>query len=363
MDSTFHHASDDRYSKNILFVLGGAEQGGLENHVFDLTERVADAGFKVTLIADGIFKPQVPDNVRFVAIPMSGWRFQPSTLIKLYRHIKKIQPSLIHAQGGKATQIVALLKPLLSCPSIATIHALKPCKWYYQRLDAYVCVSAGVQQSAKPNFPRVIYNGLEVNSIQVRDNGINKQPGEPLSILAVGRLVAVKGFDLLIPAISGLNISLTILGDGPELASLQSLTQHLGLESKVSFVGHVDNVEPYYLSSDLVVISSRKEGFSYVCAEALLHRVAVLSTDVPVANECLPPTAIAASINCDAIRERLIKIIENPQEYYDSLHESFAFARKEFDVTNMVNKTCELYEELLSQENCGSHRGKDEANY
>ena len=69
--------------------------------------------------------------------------------------------------------------------------------------------------------------------------------GRP-ALIAVGRLVKTKGFDLLLYALDSLRrrfpeIHLTILGEGPERERLERLAAQLGVLSALSMPGHVDN--------------------------------------------------------------------------------------------------------------------------
>jgi glycosyltransferase involved in cell wall biosynthesis len=92
--------------------------------------------------------------------------------------------------------------------------------------------------------------------------------------VAVGRLFRQKGFDLLLHALRDLRrnfpeIHLTILGEGPEREALERLARRLGVDSALSLPGHVDNPFGAMRSADLLVCSSRFEGFSNAILEAL----------------------------------------------------------------------------------------------
>ena len=77
------------------------------------------------------------------------------------------------------------------------------------------------------------------------------------------------------------NAKLTILGEGPLRAGLESLIAELGLQSRVSMPGFVVDPYPWLRSADLFVLSSQYEGFGNVIVEALECGVPVVSTDCP----------------------------------------------------------------------------------
>ena len=79
--------------------------------------------------------------------------------------------------------------------------------------------------------------GLELGDFTFSPNG-----RRPHSVLAVGSLEKIKGFDYLIRAVErvvqrGLNVQLELVGDGPERASLERLADQLGIASRVTFSG------------------------------------------------------------------------------------------------------------------------------
>ncbi len=86
------------------------------------------------------------------------------------------------------------------------------------------------------------------------------------TILAMGRLVAQKGFDLLLHAFAraGLSAStwqLVILGEGLDRSILQAQIETLGLCGVVLMPGIVPEPETWLQHADMFVLSSRFEGF------------------------------------------------------------------------------------------------------
>ncbi len=115
----------------------------------------------------------------------------------------------------------------------------------------------------------------------------------PYRLLAVGRFVGKKGFDLLLLACgllrdAGVDFRLTLAGDGPLRRKLARLAGRLGLSPMVSFPGFVrhDELKTHFLSADIFLMpsvrdaSGDRDGLPNVITEALLHRVPVIATDL-----------------------------------------------------------------------------------
>jgi glycosyltransferase involved in cell wall biosynthesis len=105
-------------------------------------------------------------------------------------------------------------------------------------------------------------------------------------LVAMGRLVKEKGFDLLIRAFAEArrrhpDWSLLILGEGGEKPALLELAANLGLESSLFLPGWVDNPFPILKHCQLFVLSSRTEGFGNVLVEAMASGLPVISFDCP----------------------------------------------------------------------------------
>lgn len=100
--------------------------------------------------------------------------------------------------------------------------------------------------------------------------------GGPVRLVTVGRLVEVKGQALLLRALadvvaSGLDATLTIVGDGPLRASLESDAASAGIAGRVRFTGALGQaaVRDELVRADLFVLPSLREGFGVSVVEAL----------------------------------------------------------------------------------------------
>ena len=104
-------------------------------------------------------------------------------------------------------------------------------------------------------------------------------------VLAAGRLVPQKGFDLLLQAWSQVAADrppgwrLRIVGSGQDETMLKALCRRLALEDSVEFVGNTDDMASQFLDAAIYVLSSRFEGFALVLLEARSFGLPVVSFD------------------------------------------------------------------------------------
>jgi glycosyltransferase involved in cell wall biosynthesis len=108
------------------------------------------------------------------------------------------------------------------------------------------------------------------------------RPGERL--LSVGSFKAAKNQDLLLRAfarIESAEARLMLVGRGEAELDLRTLARNLGVEERVIFAGFRHDPAPFYMTADLFVLSSDREGFGSVIAEALAAGTPVVSTNCP----------------------------------------------------------------------------------
>ncbi len=123
---------------------------------------------------------------------------------------------------------------------------------------------------------RIIENAVELANVKkIKLNGF--------SIIMVGRLVAHKHFDSIIRIMPRLDANLILIGDGPELDKLQSLSKSLNLDNKVKFLGSLEHEKTlsYISSSDVLLLPSIYEGSSHVILEAMLYSTPVIALANP----------------------------------------------------------------------------------
>lgn len=111
-------------------------------------------------------------------------------------------------------------------------------------------------------------------------------PGERRHLVAMGRLVAIKQFDLLIDAFGQQaarhpDWHLTIWGDGPLRDSLHNQIDGMGLADRITLAGRTSEPWDALSAADLFVMTSRVEGFPNVLLEAMALGLPCVALDCP----------------------------------------------------------------------------------
>lgn len=332
----------------ICQVIASYGEGGLEKHVRELTQQLLASGHEVTVLGDRRFLETLPAQAVAVPVRFDRNRRNPLLWLELLLALRRCRCDVIHAQANKAASLVALLRRWLAAPTVGTLHNMKRDVRAFRKLDHVLTVS---RQLARP-FPAervsVIYNGIARPQFERVDlHALYGLPAGLPVLCAVGRLVPAKGFDLLLDAVDGLPVSLVIAGEGPERAALEQRVARLAPATHVRLLGHRRDIPTLMASADGVVISSRREGFSYVFNEALLCGTRIVSTDVPVANEVLPPGLVVPVGDAATLRERLSALLADPAGWDGLMQAPRAFGHADMTQEAMGVSTVAAYQRLL----------------
>lgn len=329
----------------LLMLSPPSAKGGMEKHFSELANGLAKAGISVSCMSAPEHLQSLNGTIRRYPIRTYVSRYSVTLLRKIAKTHRDQNFDLIHAQGSKAAATTQLLSVIFAKTKfIATIHNFKSRYPDSKRFSRIIAVSNALANDISGDVT-VIYNGIKIDqrSEQMSEIVIGDHP----RWLAVGRLVYAKGFDHLIDAFDNVKGSLLIAGDGPEREALQERIERLNLSDRVRLLGHQTHISLLMQSVDAIAISSRKEGFSYVCAEALLAGKPIISTDVPVANELLPPQHICPIGDID----KLSSLLNTPfSELEKAQLAAREFAAKELTIDSMVEKTLRVYLEVTQNE-------------
>ncbi len=335
----------------LCLMLGGNEEGGLENHFIALANNIGDylpkgEANEIIVFAHEKYRKRFRPEIVFQSIDLTKSRRNPLLMYRTVRLLKKYSPDIIHAHASKAAALLNNIRYFINCKMVVTIHSQKKNLSMYENFDYIIGVSRSVIDKIHNCHKSVIYNGIPDDFINKAYEKITRADlgieNDLPVLVSIGRLVKVKALDILLTAVKNIPCNVLIVGEGPENKRLLQQVKQLGIRH-VYFSGFQNNIKGYLKLADLTVISSMREGFSYVVAESLFMNTAVVSTDVPVANEILPRSYIA-EVGNSADLARAIELALSKQQDFTPC---FEFARKNFTMSRMNEKIAIIYQKVV----------------
>lgn len=265
------------------------------------------------------------------------------------RFVFKLGARWIGSVGSDVSAGLQRDLPKVRRPIQATI------RWVYKKPDLMVTPSYGLKTVLGSEF-RLQAQSIEVIPNPVSVEAIRHQAQEKCDeegfLLGVGRLIPVKGFDLLIRALRQLpDTHLILLGDGPEKPHLQRLAKELGVGDRVAMPGPQANPWKFMRQASVVVIPSLSEGFSNVLVEALSVGARVLVSDCPHGpREIVNSPDVAKTFpvgDVSALASSLKEILDN-QDPGEGENEAARHRALDYDTSTLVPQYQKVFDDLVS---------------
>ena len=166
-------------------------------------------------------------------------------------------------------------------------------------------------------------------------------------LLSVGHLIERKGHHLAIEALPLLPPAsrLTIIGAGPERASLETLAQRLGVTARVHFAGIIPQSELkwWYSAADILLLCSSREGWANVLLEGMACGTPVVATNIWGTPEVVS-TPLAGRLmrerNAPALAEAVQNLLQDypPREAVRKHAEGFSWEQTTQDQLQLFRK-------------------------
>lgn len=161
----------------------------------------------------------------------------------------------------------------------------------YRQADLIICQTELMKEQLLSNLfflnenkVKVIFNPIDLDNIKLKANDkTDYGPIDDSTIVALGRMIPTKGFDILITSFnhvlkSNKDVKLLILGEGSERSKLNAIIKEFRLEDKVFMPGYFNNPFPYIKNARVCVVSSVTEGFPNILLQMIALNDNVVST-------------------------------------------------------------------------------------
>lgn len=153
-------------------------------------------------------------------------------------------------------------------------------------LAATAATRHSVPQRHRHKLAAMLENGIDPDRFPPREWPVAPTAQQPLKLLFVGRMIRLKGVDLLLRAVARLDpkqhpCKLVLVGDGPTRADFERLSHELGLTDQVRFTGALDQagVAKAMAGCHVFCLPSVRESGGAVLLEAMASARPVIAID------------------------------------------------------------------------------------
>ncbi|MEU9956061.1 glycosyltransferase family 4 protein [Streptomyces sp. NPDC050982] len=192
----------------------------------------------------------------------------------------------------------------------------------FRHLDAFVTVSAQDAADHRAHLPGLRTRITDIPNAAPRPKTERSDVQAPL-VIAAGRLMPVKRYDLLIEAFTRVvavrpEWRLRIYGQGPERANLRAAVDAHRLNDHVFLMGPHPRMETEWAKASVAAVSSDWESFGMTILEAMHAGVPVVATDCPHGpGEIITDGSDGLLVppgDADAFAAGLLKLIEDTDQ-------------------------------------------------
>lgn len=365
----------------VLHLISGGDSGGAKTHVLSLLKDLNESiTADLVCYMEGAFSREA----RALGIPVTvidgGFR---AGLRGTRELIKSGGYDVVHCHGSRANLTGAILKKGFDIPFISTVHSDYKLDYLGRPLanltygsmnrlalhamDYRVCVSDQMRETLiargfDPNDLFAIYNGVDFSRPKpnISRAGWLEKIGcdfaDDTVIVGIGaRLDPVKDVATTVRGFAEAaaqcdKLRLLIAGDGQEMETLKALAKELKVSDRVFFAGWVSDMDGYYASVDINVISSISETFPYAVTEAARAGIPTVASRVGGLPKLIIPGQTGMLFepgDYKTLGEHLLKMARDEKLRRKMGEAVYDKARREFSTESTCRRQIEIYNAVL----------------
>lgn len=354
--------------------------GGVEQRRLILAQWFNRERYELKLICTNTFGV-IPEEleklgVEIFTVGSFSHPFHLSKHLAVLKIIQEFKPHIIHGATFEGNSLAAIAGNLGKVPVIILEETSDPqnrkkranmlLKLFVFFSDCIVAISPNVEDylvkvtNISKSKIKLINNGVNIpkepDYVKIQKTKVDLGIGENEIVIGfVGRLYDEhKRISDLILAFSLLkmnSLKLMIVGDGEDRDRLKELAKNKGISEKVIMVGYQGDPSIYYHLMTLLCIPSSREGFGLVAAEAMLHHLPVVATNVGGLKNVIIDQGtgfLVPPFSPEILADKLDLLIHNPKLRHEFGEKGFQRASEHYTSKRYCQEVEDLYLEQLS---------------
>jgi glycosyltransferase involved in cell wall biosynthesis len=351
----------------ILHVITSLQTGGAEKLIVDIVPKLMAYGHTVDVaIFNGESTPfkEKLSLSKCKIYSLGDSVYSISYVFKLMKIMKNYD--IIHTHNSSPQLFVAIANSFCHKILVTTEHNtnnrkrglwwFRPVdKWMYKKYQRIICISDMAETCLKSYLGNdikdivTIYNGVDVDVFHAAKS-VDELKSDRFVIVMVAAFRRQKDQDTIVRAMALLpkdKYELWLVGEGERRTEVESLVAELKLNSQVKFFGNRTDVANILHTADVVVMSTHYEGLSLSNIEGMSAGKPFVASDVDGIHEVTAGYGILFSHQNEKKLADVILRLHDDKDYYKQVADACYERAKQFDISKMVDKYANVYDELM----------------
>ena len=349
----------------ILHVITSLSTGGAEHLMVNLLPCLRDLGNDVEIAVFCSKQTEFYKQLEHCGIKIHG--FSETEGVYSFKHIFRLKKLIKHFDivhtHNTACQFFAAIGKNKNAKLVTTEHSTSTRRrnykifryvdrWMYYRYNKIICIAEPSEESLRnnigDNYPiTTIHNGIDVKRFADAER-IDLGFSDSKVITMVAGFRYEKDQPTVIRAMSYLpeNYHLLLVGDGERRQEFETLIDELGMKNRIHLLGLRNDVPSILKSSDVIVMSSHREGLSLSNLEGMSSGNPFIASDVEGLREVTKDYGVLFPHGDAKYLAQEIEKLSTVTEYRENIVEKCKTRANQYDIVEMAKNYNQLYQNL-----------------
>ena len=367
---------------NLAIITLSMGQGGIENLILSIIKKINRTQFYVYLyVLD--YEGDLYNEAQKLGIQTRYIKRNPgldiALVFRLILQFRKDKIDIVHSHNEASYFYSSLAALFARVPvNITTEHSrhyinnLKRRKIEKKILSYFtkkiVTVSRELEEQSilkdkiNPKKIITIQNGIDIekfqryNTTKIKTLKKEMQIGNENIITIIARLDPIKNHILFLKSIVELikinnNVKVLIVGEGPDKNMLMEKTKEWGLKDIVMFCGIRNDIPGIFSITDVLVLTSKREGLPLVLLESMAAKVPIVLTKGANRSKIIKPNKNGMQVNDNPkeIAKKIQMYLDNDKLKQEHVNKNFRYVKQNYSIERTFQKYVDLYNTCLSE--------------